>query len=755
MSRLAAIFAGLCLLVPAAGLAQQPFDMTPELYLRETPEDLPEIPVPAAPAPTPSHTDRYLLPGTGIRFEGEIGRRLFQFYLTEEQAAAPASLNLAMLNAVFVSPEDSRLSIAINGTELATTPIESPATVSSSTLPVPEGLLVPGRNSIAFGATQRHRTDCSVASTYELWSELYSPGTFLRFTGADLGVVSSLADLAAIGLQENGATGLYLLVPQWQESAAATAALRLVQELALAIKSPEIAVTLIDSLEERNQTGALTVVLATADQLPALDAGLQAQAGAGPLAGFASGASRPNTLVVSGPDWTAIETAVRSVGARNVPPENDLSGLRVDLATSVPLITGRSEMSLASLGVETAEFNGRRYHAAFRFALPADFYASAYAEAELILDAAYSAAVLPGSELDIYVNGRMAASVPILRTEGGAFRNSRLRIPMTNFRAGINEIHVETVLLTREDELCPPGLSGRAAERFLFSSNSRIAFPDFARLAEYPDLRALAGTGFPYAGTENLPVAIGGDRAALEAAMMLLARVALEAGAVLPATAVPMTALDPAANALVVAPMGQMPPGLLTRIRIVELEPNGAIPAVGTIEDALERWRNAAEPGAGNLTDRISEWVTTQFNLQPENFWLFRRDDGAYLPQSEEAVILSQAPQDEGGIWTMLTIPQASALVPATRTLTRPDIWAQVGGRVSAVSAGEETVLAVDPLNPVYVQTQPFSFSNLRLILANGLSINVLGYTLLLAAGAILLSAATLFLLSSAGRRRP
>lgn len=744
------------MLTGPAALAQVPFDMTPELYLRETPVERPEPePVPPVEIPTSASTklEKHILPQTGIRFEGEVGTRAFDVYLTPEQAGAPAHLELSLLNSIVVAPEYSELVVTINGTELAATPIAYVDGPSPIAIEVPPGVLTTGRNRIEIAANQRHRTDCSVSSTYELWTEIHGTGTVLELQGEKLGRIAQLDQLPAIGLNANGATELRFFVPQLDIPEARTAALRLAQHLALALKAPAVEITLIEDFEEMPATGALTIILGTAGSLPEPVAELSGQAGSGPLAGVVGQESLPNTIVVSGPDWGAVEVAARSIGALAQPPDGNLGGMRVDLADAVPVITGRSIIPLSELGVDTVEFNGRRYHTALRFALPADFYANMYSEAELFLDAAYSAAVLPGSQLDIYVNGQIAAVVPFLRLEGGTFRNSRLRIPMTNFRPGINELHVETILLTGEDEICPPGLSGRAAPRFLFSADSQLAFPEFGRIAQYPDLSALAGTGAPYADGVGVPIALAGGDSSVRSAMMLLSRLALSSGRVIETTVVDAQALNPAENALIVGPMTALPSDLLARGRIVGLDATGAVPVLGSGEDALERWQESAGVSSNNVVERFQNWLADQLDLAPENFWLFRRADGAYLPQSPDAVVLSQAYQPQGGVWTLLTIPDGQMFAEATARLVSADAWNQVAGRISAVAPEDEEVLVLQPRNRMLVRTEPLSFTNMRLIAANWLSTNVLGYAVVLGIAAVLLTSATSLLLGQ-GRRR-
>src|SRR5690606_17335789 len=114
----------------------------------------------AAPAPAvtaPPQADRYVMPVASVRLAGEESREAAVVYLTQAQASAPARLQLSYLNAVVVAPEISHLTVTINGAQVSSSVSATPIVVD-----LPPGLLQPGANTIAFVATQRHRTDCSV-----------------------------------------------------------------------------------------------------------------------------------------------------------------------------------------------------------------------------------------------------------------------------------------------------------------------------------------------------------------------------------------------------------------------------------------------------------------------------------------------------------------------------------------------------------------------------------------------------------------
>jgi hypothetical protein len=205
----------------------------------------------------------------------------------------------------------------------------------------------------------------------------------------------------------------------------------------------------------------------------------------------------------------------------------------------------------------------------FMFGLPSDFYASAYGEATLLLDAAYSGEVLPGSHLDVFVNEEIAATAPIATSGGEILRHLPIRIPMTHFKPGANLIRFEAQLDTAADQLCPPGGAANLSDRFAIFDTSEFIMPDFARIARLPDLAALVGSGFPY-GRSTIPTALAvneADSDAVSAAAMLLARIAIAGGRIIPFDIAAPTAIGER-NAIFVAPADQAPSEVLAQLGI-------------------------------------------------------------------------------------------------------------------------------------------------------------------------------------------
>lgn len=742
------LLAALLTTIVLPALAQPaPFDMTPETDLRVAP---PEVTTPATPpmvpeSIAPTRSERYLLPNGSFRLTGEESRQAIVVYLTQAQADAQARLQLSYLNAVVVAPEVSDLEISVNGTALTRNAIGSSSAPSPIAIDLPEGLLRAGPNTIEFSASQRHRTDCTIDSTYELWTEVDSSTALLSFEGADLGQVRQLTDLAAVGVDAQGNTTIRLITPDLGQPEATRVAIDLAQTLALALRVPNLHVEHATALSEAAAPGVLDVALGPAAQLPSALAEYATQAGAGSIAALVPMPTGANTLLISGPDWASVSQATAAIGTA---APVSASRPRIDLPYAVPTLLGGQSLQLADLGVPTTEFNGRRYTALFQFELPPDFYANLYGEAELVLDAAYSSDVLPGSRIDIFANGQIASATPLLRTDGGTLRDTIIRLPMTNLRAGRNELEVVVNLDAQSDAVCSPGWTGEAPVRFVFSSSTQFRLPDYARAAALPNLQALTGSAWPYSEDDAVALVLGDDPQSAIAAMVLLARAATASGKVLPVTIASEGNLQPEANAIVVMPVSELSQPTLDRTLLLRGELASAPADEGA---ALDRFSSGANQS--NAITGFAEWLLEQVNLSLDDLRVLPRSDPPY-PVAADAVVLAQAMQPEGGLWTVLTGPDAATMLVGVQRMAVTDQWRQIGGRLSTLATTDADVIAVETLAPVLVQTQPFSIWNLRLVAANWFSDNILIFTAALGGVAMLLMLATALVLGKVGRQK-
>ena len=713
-----------------------------------------------------SSARRYIIPASSLLLDGEVASRSFPVYLTAEQAGSATSLNLGYSNAVVVAPESSQLTVIVNDVTVGTLPVQSSEGTKDIRLDLPAGLLRPGVNRVTFKVIQRHRTDCTVRSTYDLWTSLDPARTYLSVPAGTTGRLLTADDISAIGLGPTGQTKFLMVAPEMGQPAATNALMRLSQGLALMAKMPNQTFEIVGALPATVGAGELAVLIGTAGDLAPLLPNLPAAARSSAIATFVDApAGGRKVFVVSGPDWRAVESAVEGMVSpidRPLGVTREALSVRQRNATEMPLVTGETVLTLASLGVRTGEFSGRRYRTGFDIGVPSDFYADAYGEARLLLDAAYSAEVLPGSHIDIYVNGNIASTVPITSRNGGIFRHLPIRVTMRHFRPGPNRIDIETVLMTQADTVCAPGASASEEPRFALFDSSELRMPRFARIAQLPNLAALSGTGFPYNGQVD-PIALYLDRLdtdTLSTSATFLGKMAVASGRALQIRPESSALAIGERNAILVGTISQLPPLVLGQTHIASESASswGGQAAGGTqqgaTQDAINEWQTRVRGGSwrGQIS-AFEAWVQETFDISLSSLRLLPGEEAEVAPDESARFLMAQGDSPEQtATWTVLSAPTGADLKAGMAAVAQDARWQQLDGYVSLGSKEKEALDTRAVSRTRFVATQPWTFANLRLVAANWLSSNILAYAVLFCALSILLGIATSGLLRRFGR---
>lgn len=770
------VFSAVVLMVCAATCASaqtQPFDMSHERP--QTPRAaVPQVTLPAAtsaqqpaaPAAPKSNFQRYIVPFKDFRLEGEYDRRSWSIYLTPEQAAAPAKFNFAYQNAVVVAPEASQLTIFLNNRAIGQHQIGSPDSPSTISFDVPRGLLQPGANIVTFEATQRHRTDCDIQSTYELWSDIDPAGTYLSFAEENAQKLSSTDAIRAIGVDGAGKTEFNLVVPALAQPGTTKPLLRLAQGLSILSGMPNETFSFSTDSLPPPAPGKMTVLVGTPAELqPLFPVPAAAQSAA--LAAFVQDPRTGSTvLLVSGPSWQSVAAAIDTVVS---PTDRDPTAQRDTLVTQrwsapdAPLIVSDSNLSFSQLGIETTEFSGRHFHTSFNVAIPADFYANAYGEATIYLDAAYAKNVKPGSHIDVYVNGSIATTKPITAPGGGIFRKLPIRVTMRHFKPGLNTIRLEAMLLTGEDQVCAPGTAADKTARFALFDTSTLHIPDFARVAQRPNLAALAGTGYPY-NRNTASTALFIDRTdpdTLSATATLLGQMAMVAGHPITVDLIAAPGSAGERDAIFVGPISQMPATTLSQMNIAAASQVSWRPAVAgqaappEAAATVDEWRSRI--GGGLLQHQIQlfqDWMHRNFDISWNSLQFIPRAEQVFTPSNVNSFMIAQgAGTTANSTWTIVTAPSAKDLRAGAEAMTAMSEWPQIDGHVTVYSAKTGKIGTVPVSRFGFVTTQPWSFTNYRLIAANWLSSNILSYAFLLIASSLLIGITTAGILARIGRR--
>ncbi|RDJ16856.1 cellulose biosynthesis cyclic di-GMP-binding regulatory protein BcsB [Rhizobium grahamii] len=773
---------------PSATPATPPFSMAPASPApapspaaspaqAEPPRPQSAAPVGPAPAEAPppvrqtaqrttAALQRFVIPFTKFGLDGEYDRKSWSVYITPEQAAAPAKFNFSYQNAVVVAPEASELTVLLNNRIVGQQQIGSSDAPSNVSFDVPVGLLQPGANLLTFEATQRHRTDCTVQSTYELWSDIDPAKTYLSFSGQEAAKFSSTDAIRAIGVDETGRTQFNFVVPALQQPGTTKPLLRLAQGLAVLSGMPNQTFSFSPSSLPQPGAGRMTVVVGTPAELqPVITPPPAAQTA--PSASFVTDPkSGAPILLISGPSWPAISSAIDTIVS---PTDRPATAVRDTLATQrwsapdAPLVLSDTNLTFSQLGVKTAEFSGRRFRTNFNIGVPSDFYANAYGDATVLLDAAYTQNILPGSHIDIYVNGNIASTVPISSTGGGIFRHLPIRVTMRHFKPGLNTLSLEAILMTKEDEVCVPGTTAGAAPRFALFDTSEIHIPDFARIGQRPNLAGLSGTAYPYnRATQPTPLFIDMiDSDTLSATATLLGRMAVAAGRPLD--------MEPAAtpgaigerDAIFIGSISQMPAAVLTQLNIATTSQASWQPPAATQSNQTEPsvsfddWRSKVSGGVwrGQITS-FQEWLRRNFDISLSSLQFVPGSEEVFTPSNAESFLIAQGKSAAGGsTWTVVTAPSANDLREGAEALTAQVNWPQVAGHITTYSSKTGKIVSVPVGRFDFVTSQPWSISNYRLIAANWLSTNILSYAFLLVVLSLLIGVTTAGMLSRLGRR--
>ncbi|MBB4578353.1 hypothetical protein GGE45_000655 [Rhizobium aethiopicum] len=767
---------------PVPPAATAPVPVMPPISVTPAPAPAPitVVPQPAAPAPQsgaaanaasqPRHRDsrRYLVPFSKFSLSGEYDRRSWSVYLTPEQAAAKASFTFAYQNSIVVAPEASALTVYLNNRPIGQQRVSSADGSSAVTFEVPPGLLQPGANLVTFQAEQRHRTDCSIQSTYELWSNIDPAGTYLSFAGGNAAELSSADAIRAIGVDGAGSTEFDIVVPALEQPGTTKPLLRLAQGLSVLSSMPNQIFAFSTASLPAAGPGKLGVLVGTAAELRPFFPDLPPGAESAPLAAFVTDPRNGSPLLlISGPSWQAVSSAIDTI----VSPTDRSADVRRDALTTerwsapnAPLVFSDTSIALSQLGVKTTEFSGRRFRTSFNVAVPADFYANAYGEAKVLLDAAYTDNVLPGSHIDIYVNDNIASTVPLTSTTGGILRHLPIRVTMRHFKPGLNTIGIETILMTKDDAACAPGATAGANPRFALFDTSEVHIPDFARVGQRPNLAAISGTAYPYGrATEPTPLFIDRvDADTLSAAATLLGQMAVMAGhpIAVETVASPNTIGD--RDAIFIGSISQMPATALTQANISTASQASWRPVADTqpgVVDtgtAFEEWNSKVSGGI--LRSRITafrEWLGRNFDITRSSLQFIPGAETVFTPSNADTLVVAQGSSPLGeGSWTVVAAPSAKDLREGLEVLTGQLNWPQISGHITTYSSKTGKIDAVPVTRFDFVPSTPWSIANYRLIAANWLSTNILSYASLLVVFVLLIGVATSRMLKTLGRSK-
>ena len=759
------------------------------------------------------------LPATlsGWRINGEMGTLQWPVYLAAGEAAATRRFRLTYRSSASVLPDISFLVFTINDVVVGRSGIASPANVKPIEFDIPPDVLKRGFNAVKISVEQRHRVDCSLDATYELFTQIL-PATsgFLVGDEADRSQID-LSDLAALRPRTDGALPVEVVLEGRMKPQRVDRVLLAAQAIAM-IGQFQMPVVYFGA--DRNSNAGVRLLVGTELEIASL---IDRPEGRSPMVGpttflLPSRLNGAPTLVVSGPTEEDVTVAVGLLAAlAKVPMIGTASGMRGAQNLGGLPVSGGERIRLSDLGFSSVEFSGRFFRLSVDIAMPADFLAADYGKLTIDLAGGYAAGLNADAQVRVEVNGRNGANVALPNSSGDVFRHNEIYVPLGMLRPGPNRIEILAQLPNQSDVACDTaGPVDKDAKRFLLLSSTEIRFPAIARLGRTPDLTLTAAGGFPYTAAASPRLVVPTpDRESLSAAATLAVRLAVAARDLIPFTFTLARPAEAADHTLIVAPAQALDPELMKTIgldpdavrrvwenRAVPEITDAPLPPARVVLSHAQTENSAApagQPGGGATEPKPApsiagvELSSSAASTEIVDRWsgmvgkravwdgfpdviksIGRHASGASAvvmsavrnqgttsktPESSAidaraALIIAQGqwPGSGTGAVTIVTAPDNRSLLQSTELLMDPVRWSNLRGRLSVIDASGDLVSAVEPAHARYLETQPRSFGNARLVAAGWFSLNPAAYVISALLLAAILAMTTLSLIRNSGR---
>ncbi|WP_075217357.1 cellulose biosynthesis cyclic di-GMP-binding regulatory protein BcsB [Mongoliimonas terrestris] len=728
---------------------------------------------------------------------GEYDRLTLPIYLTPSEAGTVQAFGLTLADrSVSALPQAATLTVLINGRAIAILNGEDLVVGQPMRLPMPAGLAVAGFNAVTVVAEGRHRVDCSITGTFELWTRLDAVQTGFVSEVAASTTTDPLAHLPAL-LESAGAPGhVRLVVPAGEERLLLDATVRAVQSLMLAgwSWSPRV-----DILTAPTGDPGLEVRRASVAEAAALVAEGGRQLVPGIVVRTSTTMARRVEVLVVGDTPEAIDAAARALQGSMRAPVGSVDGLAA-LADEVgrPL-DGGANVSLGDLGFESATVSGRRFTDSVRLTLPPDAYLAGYGAAILRLDGGYAGGLDTDSTFTVHVNGREAATIDLAARDGGVFEDHEVKLPLTVFHPGDNTLTFESRTSTPADRICDPTAADQSP-RFALMDTTRLEIPALAHTGALPELGGVVGYGFPHS-TPGRPMVIyvlNQDATTLGIGLTMAMRATVALGIAVPLDLRFSQPRPTDPGGLVVAPRSALPsflahhadpsfvtggsgPADLRSGNRVSLAPAVSEPASSPVADnpfktTTGRFAVPEEAVAETPSSIFSPRLVEAFRPAAESVerfdfkslvaidwrpvadrWLDRaagrRSAPPMAPLASGDLILAQSavlPPDapawtafaEGVqpvVWTVISAEDTPSMEAGFNRLATKDDWNAIGGARTVLRADGDTIETRPAVKPVLFGTRPLDLGNARLTLAGWLTDEAGLYTLIVLGLGVLL----------------
>lgn len=153
--------------------------------------------------------------------------------------------------------------------------------------------------------------------------------------------------------------------------------------------------------------------------------------------------------------------------------------------------------ALKALGMDSFTFKGMTATPkGIEFRVPSNAHLTPNDQAVLSLTIAYGAAMREDSVLNIQLNNKFVAGIPLKDPSGGKYLDYEVHILMSSLKHGINRLLFAPELVPQITDQCTLIQTGNL--RITVFENSTLSLPEIDQWIEMPNLGALLTDGFPF-----------------------------------------------------------------------------------------------------------------------------------------------------------------------------------------------------------------------------------------------------------------
>ncbi len=506
--------------------------------------------------PLDFYIDAAELQGDNLRLANGTDQVNVMIPVSTRAAVKSIKIHVKFINSISLSKDRSQLRFRFNGQVIGQVPLDPLYPEGSINLTIPQSIVQSGDNILQFESSlHTSQADASLYSS-ELWTEINVKKSTISVTSVPKAIEAKLSALPGLvkGVEVNGHYPITVLtVGQVPSDEIMNAASSVIQSIAqftndMPLQAYASRITdehMKDSVKGLKlpvfNVGMDAVLLGTFDDLEKA-LGTTMMENQSDLRQWVQIYRNPKdlskfVLVVAGRDDDEVlamarylaEINLNQIGSASVSLAVDAEELVGDISKKQTAVAPNMRYTFSQLGMKTKVLTGINDAAELQIKLPADLFAIADEDIDVMLHITYSAFLGDGSSISVLLNGEFQHSIPLNNPNGMHVNSWKLSFPLRSFKRGMNTIrfqgHIAPSIATKEHQHMIDSIKVTLFE------DSIVRVPSIGHYSKLPNLALLKDTGYPYIESEQsiFYVKKGGDEH-LSSALTLVAKLAQQQG---------------------------------------------------------------------------------------------------------------------------------------------------------------------------------------------------------------------------------